>query len=324
MGRLLYFWQCDEMTISFLKKRHLGGLGVFVVILLVTSCVTTEEKLYLNQQIVSLNNRVNSLESADQGLSSGLDTKFQSLNEKQQKIDSSLDSIRDRQAENVAEMDRIRLQLQTLTGRVEENNHLVKRTVERDTTEQDEGMRRLSELAERVDKLEASMRHLNSYLGLEPRGGVAKQDAEKPPKEVSTHTTPPPPVAEKEPVSPENRLYELTLKLYRDGKYEEAIEGFRNFLKKYRKSDLADNAQFWIGESNMSLNQYEQAILAYQRVIKKYPEGNKVPNAMLRQALAFSEIKDKTSSKILLKKIIKKYPKSNEAKIAEARLKQMR
>ncbi|NQU15136.1 MAG: hypothetical protein HQ561_13370, partial [Desulfobacteraceae bacterium] len=116
------------MTIlSFLKKRHLGGLGVFVVILLVTSCVTTEE---FNQRIVSLNNRVNSLESAEQGLSSGLDTKFQSLNEKQKKIDSSLDSIRDRQAENVAEMDRIRLQLQTLTGRVEENNHLVKRTVE--------------------------------------------------------------------------------------------------------------------------------------------------------------------------------------------------
>ena len=89
----------------------------------------------------------------------------------------------------------------------------------------------------------------------------------------------------------------------------------------YPKSDLADNAQFWIGECHMSLEQYEQAILAYQEVIKKHPKGNKVPNAMLRQAVAFAEIKDKTSAKLLLKKVIKEYPNSSEAQIARAKLK---
>jgi TolA-binding protein len=79
-----------------------------------------------------------------------------------------------------------------------------------------------------------------------------------------------------------------------------------------------------VGESYMSLKQYEQAILAFQRVIKDYPKGNKVPNAILRQAVAFYEINDKTSSKLLLKKLIKQFPKSNEAKIAEARLKEMK
>ncbi len=311
------------MAESVLNKKSLGILGLFFLILVLSSCVTTEEKLYLNEQIVSLNNRVNSLQEAmDQRLSSGLDSRFQSISEKQDQTYSALDSVRNRQAENLAEMDRIRTQMQTLTGRVEENSHLVKRTVERDTTEQDEMKRSLAQLIQRFDKLEARVSHINNYLGLEPGGVVAKEGVEKPSKEAKPGT-PPAPALEKEPVSPEKRLYELTLNLYRDGKYEEAIEGFENFLKKYPNSDLADNAQFWIGESYMSLRQYEQAILAYQGVIKKYPKGNKVPNAMLRQAQAFYEINDRISSKILLKKIMKTYPNSSEAKIAKARLDKM-
>lgn len=303
-----------------LSNRYLGIAGLLLVILLFTSCVTTrEEVLYMNEQIGALNKRVNSLqESLDQKLSSRL----HSVSDKQGQIYSSLESVRDRQAENVAEMDRIRLQMQALTGRVEENSHLVKRTVERDTTEQDEMKRRLADLTRRFDKLEASVRNLNRYLGLEPAAGVVKQELGKGPEKAKAYT-PPPPVVEKGPVSPEERLYELTLALYREGKYAEAISGFMNFLKKYPKSELADNAQFWIGESYMSLKQYEQAILAFQKVIKEFPKGNKVPNAMLRQALAFYEIKDKISSKILLKKIIKKYPKSSEAQIAKTRLKKM-
>jgi tol-pal system protein YbgF len=116
------------------------------------------------------------------------------------------------------------------------------------------------------------------------------------------------------------RSYDQSLELYREGKYEDAIDGFKAFLRKYPKSDRADNAQFWVAECYMHLKQYEQAILSYQEVIKKYPKGNKVPNALLRQAMAFLEIKDKTSARLLLKKIVKKYPRSSEAKIAKRKL----
>jgi len=122
------------------------------------------------------------------------------------------------------------------------------------------------------------------------------------------------------PTSPGKSLYDLSLGFYREGNYEEAITGFKNFVRKYPKSSLTDNAQYWVGESYMALRQYEQAILAFQVVIKKYPKGNKVPKAILRQALAFYEIRDKTSARLLLKKLILKYPKSSEAKIAKAKL----
>ena len=95
-------------------------------------------------------------------------------------------------------------------------------------------------------------------------------------------------------------------------------------MKKYPKSDLADNAQFWIGEAYFSLRQYEQAILAYNDVIKRYPKGNKIPNALLRQSLAFIEINDKTSARLLLRKIIKEYPNSSEAKIASKKMESLK
>ena len=122
------------------------------------------------------------------------------------------------------------------------------------------------------------------------------------------------------PPSPNKRLYDLPLELYKEEKYEEAIAGFKSFVKTFPKSELVDNAQYWVGESYMGLKQYHRAILAFQVVIKEYSKGNKVPNALLRQGVAFYAIKDKVSAILLMKKTIRRYPKSSEAKIAKAKL----
>jgi tol-pal system protein YbgF len=147
---------------------------------------------------------------------------------------------------------------------------------------------------------------------------------EEKPKEVVSpggekEKTEPPQTVVAKPVD-EIGLYDYSLAAFREDRYEKAMEGFREFLAAYPKSDRGDNAQFWIGECYMALKQYEQAILAYQKVIKNYPTGNKVANAMLRQAIAFLEIKDKTSATLLLKRIIKNYPNSSEADIAKKKL----
>lgn len=266
--------------------------------------------LYLNDQIVALNERVNKIqESTDAKLSGDLNSRF--------------NSVRETQAALVADMDKVKEDMQSLNGRVEENSHLVKRAVERDTTEQDTMKATLAELNQKVSDMDARLTRLYEYLKLEPSAGPRGEPPAKEEREAKA-TPPPPPAPPPKPVSPETALYDSSLANYREGKYEGAIDGFQEFLKKYPKSDLADNAQFWIGESHTALKQYEQAILAYQQVIKNYPNGNKVPNAMLRQALAFYEIKDKTSSQLLLKKLIRTYPNSSEAKIAEDKLKTLK
>jgi tol-pal system protein YbgF len=263
---------------------------------------------YLNDQIQSLNKRV---------------ATFQQTIESQlgKRLDTKLEGIYNSQAEMRVEIDGMKERVGSLSGRVEDNEHIIKRTVERDLGEQDTVQSGLVNLSQKVTELEAMVKHQHKYLGLEP---LVLKDRQSPSDSVTTEEkvdlTPDP----KEPQSKELEQYNAALASFKNGNYEKAMGGFRMFLERYTKSDRADNAHFWIGECHMALKQYEQAILAYQEVIKKYPKGNKVPNAMLRQAMAFLEIKDRTSTRLLLNRVIKKYPHSNEAKIAKSTLENLR
>jgi tol-pal system protein YbgF len=293
-----------------MRKHHsvpwrVLGTGVVILTLLSCSSCVTDEKL-VNSQIRALNQKIDHLKEM---------TERRFDNE----VDTKLTSIREQQAETEIRIGKLMSEVQRLSGQFDENNHLVQLSSERDFNNQDDLKMFLAEMDKRMVVEEEKSNRLYSYLGLEPssqpsqkkmvKGATPVQQAEeKVQKPVAT-------------VPPDKKLYELNLSLYQGGKYEEAIAGFKNFLSKYPKSNLADNAQFWVGECYMSLGKYEQAILAYQDVMKKYSKGNKVPGSMLRQAIAFYEIKDKTSAKLLLKKLIKRYPKSKEAAIAKKKLK---
>ena len=283
------------MGIRVLVNPGCARIILFSLALLIFSaCVTEDKFLYLSK-------RIDAIEA---------------------KTDKELLSNSERMAVNNAEMDRIKEEMRFLNGRLDENSHLLKRSIERDTMEGRDAL--VSELRKRMERLELRVDRISSYLGLEPVIPSGEKDAATVPLAVPQVQKPLKPAPTEVQVPPDQKLYDVNMDSYRKEKYEEAIAGFQNFLDQYPKSKLADNAAFWIGESHMALKQYEQAILAFQKVIKKYPEGNKVPNALLRQALAFYELNDKTSAKLLLKKLIKQHPKTNEAKIARNKLKTMK
>jgi tol-pal system protein YbgF len=119
----------------------------------------------------------------------------------------------------------------------------------------------------------------------------------------------------------EDEIYRSAKQAFDQGDSEAARKGFQEFIRRYPKSNNADNAQFWIGEIYYREKWYEKAILEYQNVIEKYPKGNKVPAALLKQGLAFSNIGDKANAKLILEELSRKYPKSNEAKVAAEKLK---
>jgi tol-pal system protein YbgF len=271
------------------KTSVLLLLGALVFL---SSCLYDNDIAYLNDQVVALNRRVKSLED-------GMDTK-----------------VRSGQVTLRTDIDQVQEEVRRLNGRIEENERLLKRAVERDLGDQDAARASVSSMSERLSTLESTVEQHHRYLNLPPAQPKPGEEAEPAPA-VKPGT---PPAAAVEPKTKETELYDKSIALYRDGKYEEALEGFRTFLKTFPKSDRADNAHFWTGESYMALKQYEQAILAYQEVIKNYPKGNKVPSALLRQAFAFLEIKDQTSAKLLLNRVVKNYPSSSEAKIAQKKL----
>lgn len=133
-------------------------------------------------------------------------------------------------------------------------------------------------------------------------GGVIKED----------------PHLSKEPTEVQDE-YKLALRALNDQQYDKAIQQFRNFQRKYPNSDMADDAQYLIGESYFAQKDYNRAILEFNDVLK-YRRGDKVPAALLRQAQAFLEIGDRTDARLILQKLINDYPNSEQAREAKDRL----
>jgi tol-pal system protein YbgF len=114
--------------------------------------------------------------------------------------------------------------------------------------------------------------------------------------------------------------YQRALQLYRDNQPEQAINGFRDFLRGNPKSPLADNAQYWIGEAYYAQSDYNRAIIEFNEVLLKYPQGDQVPGALLALASAFSTSGDKIDAKLVLQKLISDHPNSEEAQIGRQQL----
>jgi tol-pal system protein YbgF len=114
--------------------------------------------------------------------------------------------------------------------------------------------------------------------------------------------------------------YQRALQLYRDNQTEQAIQGFRDFLRGNPKSPLADNAQYWIGEAYFAQSDYNRSIIEFNEVLLKFPQGDQVPGALLALATAFSTSGDKIDAKLVLQKLISDHPNSEEAQIGRRQL----
>lgn len=119
----------------------------------------------------------------------------------------------------------------------------------------------------------------------------------------------------------EDGLYRYAKVAFDAGDLETARGGFADYLKRFPKSQRADNAQFWIAEIYFREKWFEKAILEYQKVIEGYPKGNKVPAAMLKQGMAFSNLGDRSNARLILRELVAKHPKASEAEIAQKKLK---
>jgi len=122
------------------------------------------------------------------------------------------------------------------------------------------------------------------------------------------------------PAVPANEAYRRALQSYREGQAMVAVQQFRDYLRNNPKTDMADNAQYWIGEAYYSKGDYNRAIIELNEVLLKYPQGDQVPGALLALATSFSNSGDKIDAKLILQKLISDHPKSEEAEVGRQQL----
>ncbi|HWZ97987.1 MAG TPA: tetratricopeptide repeat protein [Candidatus Dormibacteraeota bacterium] len=113
---------------------------------------------------------------------------------------------------------------------------------------------------------------------------------------------------------------------YRDlnaGKYELARSEFQDYLKYFGTTDLASNAQFYVGESYYMEKNYQQAVSEYDKLLTNYPKSFKLAPGRLRKGLALIELGQKTAGVRELREVVKRFPGSEEDRRARARLKEL-
>lgn len=118
-------------------------------------------------------------------------------------------------------------------------------------------------------------------------------------------------------------LYDLALRDYQRGNYDVAVRQFTQYIEYFPDSDLADDAQYYIGDCYYTQSLYTQALDAYETLLDAHPEGNKVPATLLKIAFIKVARKELPEARSYLERVIGEYPDSEEAQLARMRLELM-
>lgn len=125
------------------------------------------------------------------------------------------------------------------------------------------------------------------------------------------------------PSSTEQAVYNQSFDALRAGSYSTAITGFRDFLKSYPQSPLAENAQYWLGEAYYVNHDYDSAAEAFRTVLKRYPDARKAPDALLKLGYTQYEQKQYGAARATLTSVTQKYPGTDSAKLAADKLRRI-
>ena len=201
----------------------------------------------------------------------------------------------------------------------------------------------------RYDFDQAQRRAKDQYLDLDGRlqrletagpsqpspGGVAYPPPASAPATGGGFATPPPPAssAPSAPVvisqgsgaSPEEEgAYLTAFDALKNGKYDDAIRGFRAVLEKWPNGRYADSALYWMGEAYYVKRDYKSALTAFQTVVQRFSTSSRAPDSMLKVGLTQIELKQDAEGRASLQRVIQTYPQSNAARLAQQRLESQR
>jgi tol-pal system protein YbgF len=114
-------------------------------------------------------------------------------------------------------------------------------------------------------------------------------------------------------------LYDRGYTLFHQGRYVDAEASFQRFLQANPTNELADNAEYWIGECRYSRGDLRGALAAFRETVQRYPEGNKVPDALLKAGQCLESLGNVAEARLTYKEVIRRFSGSAAAAVAEER-----
>ena len=182
----------------------------------------------------------------------------------------------------------------------------------------DETNVRIASLSQEVEALRLS---IPQYQPCVP--GAPDPAHPNPPVDPAAPGTPAPAVPPPTPIGPgmsPQRLYDTAWADYTSGQWELCISGFDTYLRTFPKSELAHEAQYYIGDCNYSAGKHQEAVQSFNQVVATYPKSRSAPNAYYKRGLALESLGQLDRARESFEQLIKNFPESDAARLAKQAL----
>ena len=181
---------------------------------------------------------------------------------------------------------------------------------------------RIDENTVRITSLSQEVEALRLAIPQFPTAPAVPVDpsAVPPPGSPETLATPAaPPVTMAPGMSPQ-RLYNTALADFTAGQWALCIDGFTTYLRSFSRTDLGDDAQWYVGECYHQDGKFAEAIDAYNKVIANYPKGDRVPDAYYKRGIALGASGQTDRARESFETLMKTYPDHDMARMAKQQL----
>jgi tol-pal system protein YbgF len=227
-----------------------------------------------------------------------------------------------------SDLDRLKTETVALRGEIE--------TLRRETENSDGRQRELYvDVDQRLQTLEQAARTgggspQGRQGGFEP--SPAPGGFEQRPAPAAQAAPPPPPVTEPAPAATpvaarptgtDQQNYQAAFEIIQARRYPEASRAFTEFLAAFPTSPLADNAQYWLGETHYAQADFQGALTEFKKVIDNFPQSQKLPDALLKIGYCEDELDNDSAARASLQQVMRQYPDTTAARLASQRLERL-
>lgn len=108
--------------------------------------------------------------------------------------------------------------------------------------------------------------------------------------------------------TPPDELYERAFVNIREGRYDQAEQGFKTFLDSYPEHKLAGNSQYWLAETYYVRGDYTQAARSFAQGYQDYPESSKAADNLLKLGLSLARIGNIEDACVTLSQLKDQFP----------------
>jgi len=180
---------------------------------------------------------------------------------------------------------------------------------------------KIGQLSQEIEAVRLSIPQWTPTAPALPPDATVDPGAPAPAPGTPTPPVPPPPapLPAGPGVSPQ-RLFETARADYYAGQWDLCVTGFEHYLRTFPRSELASEAQLYIGECHYSDGKHQDAVAAYNQVIAAFPRTPSAPVAYYKRGLALERLLQVDRARESFEAVIKNFPDSDAARLAKQNL----